>query len=635
MADPQKIAAEVKQLTARLEEGTKDLYSSEKYADYLKTMSKFYNYSMRNTMLIYMQMPTATQVAGFNAWKNDFKRHVIKGAKGLRILAPAPYIVKREMEKLDPDTQAPMLDTDGNPLTEEVNVTIPAFKPISVFDASQTDGEPLPTLVENLTGSVVHYEAFMDALKAVSVMPVSIAPLPPSTDGICDFDNQSITIREGMSEPQTIVALIHEMTHAELHEDKAHAAEHEQDDVDSQDEQGEPTEPKSKRSREVEAESVAYVVCQRYGIETAANSFGYITNWSAGKELDELKESLDLIRKTAASMIDRIDAALGEITKERGIDLTAAPEPLEQIGEIMPDPAIGVSERDLYGYDDQGMLPLLQERAIELFDANHAIYALHTDGTEAMVFDHEEIEAHDGIFGIETEDWLKSPEYEQLKAVEQARSESAPAQNDMPRENEDTYSIYQLKDGEELRDYRFAALNDLHSRGLGVARENYDMIYTAPLLHGDSLDTIYQRFNADHPTDYTGHSLSMSDVIVLQNGSQESAHYVDRTGFVEISEFMRGDTFSAQAQQQEGQTAAAPSYADTDAIATVAELKAAVDRGEQISVMALTRAVHNERSPVQKSSKPSILAQLQETKKAMPDSRSRENTAPKHHREVE
>jgi len=335
MADNQKIREEVQALTTQLETGIQDLYSSDKYAAYLDTLAKFHNYSTRNTMLIHLQMPEATNVAGFNKWKNEFSRHVTKGQKGIRIFAPAPYIVKKEMEMLDPETKVPMLDNSGKPIVEEVDVTIPAFKAVSVFDVSQTDGQPLPSLAENLTGDVRQYEAFLDSLKDVSAMPIDFADMDENQDGECNYNTRAITVRSGMSEVQTIAAVVHEMTHAELHDynEQLDLQEPESATDVSDDAEAASQKPRSRRAEEVEAESVSYVVCQHYGIETAANSFGYIAEWSKGQELNELKASLDIIRKTATSMIERIDSRFAEICKDRDIDLSAEKETVEPVVE--------------------------------------------------------------------------------------------------------------------------------------------------------------------------------------------------------------------------------------------------------------------------------------------------------------
>ena len=257
MADNNKIREEVQALTERLETGIQDLYASEKYAAYLDTLARFHNYSTRNTMLIHLQMPEATQVAGFNKWKNEFERHVMKGQKGIRIFAPSPYIIKQEMEKLDPNTQAPLLDVDGKPVVEEVDVTIPSFKAISVFDVSQTDGKPLPSLAENLTGDVQQYDAFLDALRDVSVMPIGFEALNPDTDGECRLESRTIAIREDMSEVQTVSAILHEMTHAELHDYNVELEQQESDvdvaGLDDLDNADAASKPRNRRAEEVEA----------------------------------------------------------------------------------------------------------------------------------------------------------------------------------------------------------------------------------------------------------------------------------------------------------------------------------------------------------------------------------------------
>ena len=298
----------VKEITAKLESGVMELFESEKYANYLQTMSRFHKYSTRNTLLIHLQMPDATRVAGYNAWKNKFNRQVKKGEKGIRIFAPMPFVVKEELEKLDPVTKQPIIGEDGQPVMEEyVKMQSARFKIVPVFDVSQTDGEPLPELAETLTGDVARYELFMDSLRAVSPLPVSFEDLPPDTDGTCYF-GEKIAIRNGMSEIQTVSAVIHEITHAKLH------------DLQIVTDNGEKV--KDRRTEEVEAESISFAVAQYYGIDTGANSFGYIAEWSKGRELKELNASLDTIRKTAAELIDGIDEQYRALAKERGIDLT-------------------------------------------------------------------------------------------------------------------------------------------------------------------------------------------------------------------------------------------------------------------------------------------------------------------------
>ena len=302
----------VKEMTDRLESGMKDLFESDKYTAYLKTMSQFHRYSTRNTLLIHMQMPEATRVAGYNVWKNKFKRQVKKGEHGIKIFAPMPFIVKEELAKLDPVTKQPIIGENGQPEMEEyIKVKSARFKVVTVFDASQTDGEPLPALAETLTGDVARFDLFMDALRAASPLPIVFEDLPPDTDGICHYGDR-ISIRNGMSEIQTVSAVIHEITHAKLH------------DLQIITENGE--NPKDRRTEEVEAESVSYAVSQYYGIETGANSFGYLAVWSKSRELKELNASLDTIRKTSADLIDGIDEQYHALAKERGIDLTVVVE---------------------------------------------------------------------------------------------------------------------------------------------------------------------------------------------------------------------------------------------------------------------------------------------------------------------
>lgn len=304
----------VKEIVASIEGGIKDLFQSEQYAQYLSTMSRFHNYSYRNTLLIHMQRPDATLVAGFNKWKNQFGRHVKKGEKGITILAPTPFKKKIEEQKLDPDTRAPVLDADGNIVTEEREIQIPMFRPVKVFDVKQTDGKPLPSLAMDLTGDVRHYKAFLDALCRASPVPVDFKPIKDSMDGYFSLENQRITIRDNMSETQTVCALVHEITHATLHN-------RERDQRATAAGETEPAKKKDENTMEVEAESVSYAVCQYYGIETSANSLAYIATWSSGRELPELKASLETISKTANALITSIDRHFTEICKERGIVL--------------------------------------------------------------------------------------------------------------------------------------------------------------------------------------------------------------------------------------------------------------------------------------------------------------------------
>ena len=322
MADKPTNRERLQQITAGIEQGIKELFESEKYMRYLSVMSRFHRYSVNNTMLIYMQKPDATLVAGYNKWKNQFERHVKRGEHGITIIAPTPFKKKIEEQKLDPDTKAPILDAEGKAVMEEREVEIPMFRPVKVFDVSQTDGKPLPELASSLSGNVQNYEAFMEALRRSAPVPLSVEPMAANMDGYFSPDQQRIAIRAGMSEVQTVSAAVHEIAHSKLHnyakaqEEAARAGDKE------------PPKKKDRNTEEVEAEaeSISYAVCQYYGIQTGENSFGYIANWSQGKELPELRASLETINKAAGELIADIDQHYKVICKERGIDLAAQSE---------------------------------------------------------------------------------------------------------------------------------------------------------------------------------------------------------------------------------------------------------------------------------------------------------------------
>ena len=315
MAEKTPIKEQIKKLTDQIEAGIKALFQSgdlEKYQAYLRTMSHFHHYSVNNQMLIFSQCPHATLVAGYQKWQNQFSRHVLRGEKGISILAPTPYKIKVEKEKLDPVTKLPLLDADGNTITEEKEVQIPMFRPVKVFDVSQTDGKPLPERVQSpvaeLTGNVEHYEAFMEALRRISPVPIEIKPLSNDLDGFFSPSKQSITLRDGMSEVQTVCAAVHEIAHSELHDYAKQPN----------------SQPKDSSTEEIEAESIAYTVCAYFGIETSANSFGYVATWSKDKDLKAFKDSLDTIRKTSSELISGVEQQFKEICKERGISLEPA-----------------------------------------------------------------------------------------------------------------------------------------------------------------------------------------------------------------------------------------------------------------------------------------------------------------------
>ena len=413
------VSPQMQELTTKLQQGIADLWETGKYTAYLKTMSKFPKYSPRNSLLIHLQRPDATFVSGFQAWQDNFKRFVKKGEKAIKIFAPMPYVIHEENEKIDPETKRPILDDNGVPIIEATEIRMARFRPVNVFDVKQTYGEPLPTLTVNIDGNVEQYEAFMDALRAVSPLPINFEPMPDEADGLCYYGDK-IVIREGMSEIQTVCAIIHEMTHAKLH------------DIESLNLADESAVAKTRRTEEVEAESVAYVVCQYFNIDTGANSFGYITEWSKTRELNELNSSLDTIQKTAAELIDAIDGKFQKLVKERNIVFDEPDTPTAVISEAntnpnaeppltmpnnpdpsLPDPAASISEMNDFGYVVDEMLPLTNSRAAELFDSGHCIYLLNPGNSEAMVFEREEIMNHDGLFGIERSDWERST-YSQL-----------------------------------------------------------------------------------------------------------------------------------------------------------------------------------------------------------------------------
>ena len=315
MAEKTPIKEQIKKLTDQIEAGIKALFQSgdlEKYQAYLRTMSHFHHYSVNNQMLIFSQCPHATLVAGYQKWQNQFSRHVLRGEKGISILAPTPYKIKVEKEKLDPVTKLPLLDADGNTITEEKEVQIPMFRPVKVFDVSQTDSKPLPERVQSpvaeLTGNVEHYEAFMEALRRISPVPIEMKPLSNDLDGFFSPSKQSITLRDGMSEVQTVCAAVHEIAHSKLHDYAKQPN----------------SQPKDSSTEEIEAESIAYTVCAYFGIETSANSFGYVATWSKDKDLKAFKDSLGTIRKTSSELISGVEQQFKEICKERGISLEPA-----------------------------------------------------------------------------------------------------------------------------------------------------------------------------------------------------------------------------------------------------------------------------------------------------------------------
>lgn len=723
MAD--KRADQLKEITERLEQGVKDIFTSEMYTKYLLTMSKFHNYSFNNTLLIAMQRPDATLVAGYNAWKNKFNRYVKKGEKGIQIIAPAPVKEREEREKIDKDTGLAVLNENGEPEIEVVERVIPRFRVTTVFDYAQTDGEPLPTLeVNELTARVKDYTLLKEAIEQVSPVPIRFGEIEGSAKGYYSHMDKEICVRADMGESQTIKTMIHEVAHAMLH------------DSDQMKQRGE---EKDQLTKETEAESIAFTVCSALGIDTSDYSFPYVASWASGKELKELKDSMDTIRLTAADFLEKLETAVAERSVERmtameyaekliadkerdktvfdnsqrnlivnfayKLDDRAATEELannlaaavaaentEEINRLMweaeekieslPDGMIGLSEMHEYGYLKDDVLPLTKEGAREWHRLGERIYPLFQDGTAGDFASQEEIEQHDGIFGIKADAWSailleKNEEYledeyarpdaaltvisreqalrlfdegkqiylirispwpvlvtgreeiergsdyfqiakedlekdkqkamegnekapveklaadlddfafdfdfyhykdsvedreqavealkEQIQAgdiqsirewlqvaVEESEGESAEKAAELITRldallkeqkllsgSEKQFGIYQITARDPEHDYRFMNLDFVKRHGMEVSRADYELIYAAPLTEKDTLDGIYERFNIQRPADFTGHSLSVSDVVVLNDGSTVKAYYVDSIGFAELPEFFK------------------------------------------------------------------------------------------------
>ena len=723
MAD--KRADQLKEITERLEQGVKDIFTSEMYTKYLLTMSKFHNYSFNNTLLIAMQRPDATLVAGYNAWKNKFNRYVKKGEKGIQIIAPAPVKEREERKKIDKDTGLTVLNESGEPEIEVVERVIPRFRVTTVFDYAQTDGEPLPTLeVNELTARVKDYTLLKEAIEQVSPVPIRFGEIEGNAKGYYSHMDKEICVRADMGESQTIKTMIHEVAHAMLH------------DSDQMKQRGE---EKDQLTKETEAESIAFTVCSALGIDTSDYSFPYVASWASGKELKELKDSMDTIRLTAADFLEKLETAVAERSVERmtameyaekliadkerdktvfdnnqrnlivnfayKLDDRAATEELannlaavvaaentEEINRLMweaeekieslPDGMIGLSEMHEYGYLKDDVLPLTKEGAREWHRLGERIYPLFQDGTAGDFASQEEIEQHDGIFGIKADAWSailleKNEEYledeysrpdaaltvisreqalrlfdegkqiylirispwpvlvtgreeiergsdyfqiakedlekdkqktmengekapveklavdlddfafdfdfyhykdsvedreqavealkEQIQAgdvqpirewlqaaVEESEGESAEKAAELITRmdavvkeqkllsgSEKQFGIYQITARDPEHDYRFMNLDFVKRHGMEVNCADYELVYTAPLTENDTLEAIYERFNIQRPADFTGHSLSVSDVVVLNDGKSIKACYVDSIGFAELPDFFK------------------------------------------------------------------------------------------------
>ena len=541
----EKPAEKLKEITDRLEQGITELFDSERYREYLRVMSKFHNYSFNNTLLIAMQKPDASLVAGFSAWKNNFGRNVIKGQKGIKIIAPSPYKVKQEMKKIDPHTQQPIIGKDGKPVTEEKEITIPAYKVVSVFDVSQTEGRELPDIAVNeLTGDVERYRDFFAALEKTSPVPIGFEQIPGSSHGYYHLEDKRIAIDEGMSELQTLKTAIHEIAHAKLHDIDLNAPENEQ-------------QPRiDRRTREVEAESVAYTVCQHYGLDTSDYSFGYVAGWSSGRELSELKSSLETIRSAAAEIINSIDETLAELSKAQDKEQTAGqeqPDKEETAAQEHPKQEAPAQEKAAFTPET-----IYRVRRNPYSDSKENTYLLQAYVTQengrakmgAVLFTGTPQKCRE-LMGQLKSGELTEGQVKELYAKAQETAKTA-------EQDKGTFSIYQLKHGDETRDLRFEPYDRLQATGNVVDKANYELVYSAELTPGTSLEDIYTRFNIDHPKDFKGHSLSVSDVVVLHQNGQDAAHYVDSFGYKNVPEFLQEQKQLTPDELETGETIKTP-----------------------------------------------------------------------------
>ena len=553
----EKPAEKLKEITDRLEQGITELFESERYREYLRVMSKFHNYSINNTLLIAMQKPDASLVAGFSAWKNNFGRNVMKGQKGIKIIAPSPFKIRQEVEKIDPHTQKPIIGKDGKPVTEEKEIKIPAYKVVSVFDVSQTEGKELPDIaVDELTGDVDRYKDFFAALEKTSPVPIAFENIEGGSHGYYHLEDKRIAINEGMSELQTLKTAIHEIAHAKLHDIDLNAPKDEQPRVD-------------RRTREVEAESVAYTVCQHYGLDTSDYSFGYVAGWSSGRELSELKSSLETIRSAAAEIINSIDENLAELQKAQDKEQTAGQEQPTREGQEAapekPDPEAaapgksGAQEKagaaPKEAFTPETIYRVRRNPYSDSRENSHLLqaYVTQENGRAKMgdVLYTGTPEKCRELMGQLKSGELTEGDVKQLYAKAQETAQTA-------GQDKDTFSIYQIKGGDETRDFRFEPYDRLQAAGNVVDRANYELVYSAPLAPGTSLEDIYTRFNIDHPKDFKGHSLSVSDVVVLHQDGQDTAHYVDSFGYKSVPEFLQEQKQLTPDELETGETIKTP-----------------------------------------------------------------------------
>ena len=539
MAENNTEKQRVQELTNKLEQGLQDLFNSDSYCNYLSTMSKFHNYSFNNTLLIAMQKPDATLVAGYKAWQKNFERHVNKGEKAIRILAPAPYKIKEERDKIDPVTQELLLDKDGNPQKEEVEITIPAFRAVSVFDVAQTDGKPIPELAaKELLSDVEGYQDMIRAVEAISPVPIELEEIAGDSKGYYDREAKRIAVQENMSESQTLKTMIHEVAHSKLHSKEV-----------EQDEQMK----KDRNTKEVEAESIAYTVCQHFGIDTSDYSFGYIAGWSSGRDTKELRASMDTIRRTASELITGIEEQLQEIQRNREV---SQEQTKESILLIQNTDLSEFSLLDVYGMDRPELMQALSEMSdddklsIQAYLESKGAWTAEIGNQDSGEYGEYHLDVR---YNTDTDELIDMKE---RKAAHDKAMQEELAESDSNREaqllygNTDKYGIYQLKDNPELDKFRFEGTESLKRMGItkdnfdAVLPENYKLVYMGELaeLQGqtqsETLEAIYTKFNIDHPADYKAHSLSVSDIVVLHENGENTAHFVDSFGFTELPKFM-------------------------------------------------------------------------------------------------
>lgn len=539
MADNNTEKQRVQELTDKLEQGLQDLFNSDSYRNYLSTMSKFHNYSFNNTLLIAMQKPDATLVAGYKAWQKNFERHVNKGEKAIRILAPAPYKIKEERDKIDPVTQELLLDKDGNPQKEEVEITIPAFRAVSVFDVAQTDGKPIPELAaKELLSDVEGYQDMIRAVEAISPVPIELEEIAGDSKGYYDREAKRIAVQENMSESQTLKTMIHEVAHSKLHSKEV-----------EQDEQMK----KDRNTKEVEAESIAYTVCQHFGVDSSDYSFGYIAGWSSGRDTKELRYSMDTIRRTASELITGMEEQLQELQRDREV---SQEQTKESILLIRNTDLSEFSLLDVYGMDRLELMQALSEMtdddklSIQAYLESRGAWTTEIGNQDSREYGEYHLDVR---YNTDTGELIDMKE---RKAVYDKAMEEELAESDSNREaqllygNTDKYGIYQLKDNPELNKFRFAGTESLKRMGItkdnfdAVLPENYKLVYMGELaeLQGqtqaETLEAIYTKFNIDHPAEYKAHSLSVSDIVVLHEDGENSAHFVDSFGFTELPRFM-------------------------------------------------------------------------------------------------